>query len=118
MKTEDFTINVQKTSVINTLYYNEKGKAFGELPDNQTAALIVANGINHTYKIKAKRGGNLYDPRKKDLRYGLDKKDKTSNSTMFKYKTVTKECFNYYIDFLHGNHDSLLILAERSSKVS
>jgi hypothetical protein len=95
--------------------YDDKGKLDNTLDDTKACALSFQTPSGPVYKLKARRGGHLYNPLDKQgrLDFGLDKKDRTTGDLTFQYKPVSEKAFNNYLEFLRTGYDSFLINAER-----
>ncbi len=106
--------NTKNPKVETVVHYNSKGqndlklkKQFNE--DSSVAISIPAtNGV--TYKVRAKRGGQLYNPFEDG---SLEQRDRTTNEIRFRFKTVSENAFNHYITFLKSNNQSSYIKAQR-----
>ncbi len=97
--------------------YNQNGKSDldrkKKFNDKETCAVQIISGQNKIFKVKAKRGGSLFNPFKTSPTYNLDIPDKTSNNLMFQLKEVNSKAFESYINFLTSGYDSHLFMAER-----
>ncbi len=91
---------------------NDKAKK-KKLTDQEACALQLTAGKNKIYKIKAKRGNELFNPQRIGMLYSLDMMDRITNDAMFKFKEVTEKAFQNYVSFLQTKQESLLNMAER-----
>lgn len=94
--------------------FNYSGKVIKTLSDTETAAIKTTVGKQEIYKIKAKRGGKLYNPLTHGEK-GLVTVDKVNNDLMFQFKEVNEKAFNSYVKFLQSGYDSFLLAAEREA---
>jgi hypothetical protein len=95
------------------LKYDRNGKGLDKLDNSKLCAESIVNGNISIFKIKAKRGGQFYNPLKDNSNYGLDKKDKVTKDDMFKLREVKETAFKNYVQFLKTKQDSFLFIAER-----
>ena len=97
--------------------YNINGKsdekAKKKFSDLESCAVEITSGRNKIYKIKAKRGGQFFNPLKAGQTYGLMLEDRTSNELMFQFREVNKKAFDHYVPFSAKRPDRLILSAER-----
>lgn len=91
---------------------NDKDKK-NKISDEDACALSISAGKNKIFKIKRKRGGQLFNPLNVGMLYSLSTIDRLTNEPMFTFQEVSEKAFNIYIEFLNARHESLLLLAER-----
>lgn len=109
--TDDFSIKKIKKDSVETFHYDENGILNNKL--NNACAQMTKIGNVKIFKIKTAKGLKLYNPLNKSMSYDLNAKDKTTKGSMFKFKEVHEEAFNFYLQFLRTKQDSFLFLAER-----
>jgi hypothetical protein len=107
------TANGNDTTVVT--FYDHNGKSNKALNDETASAAIYTYKTIKTFKVKAQRTSEFFNPIKSDIKYGLDKRDRLTNESMFRWKIVSEKSFKNYIQFLKERHDSLLIVAEREA---
>lgn len=93
----------------------DRGGKINDKISEDNAAAIAIKTTNNTlvYKVKIDRRNKLYNPLNDDSTYGLTKVDKTTKNIMFKFRQVSSECFDYYINFLKKKQESFLTQAQR-----
>ncbi len=96
------------------VHYNTKGQSDDKLKkqftEDQSAAISIPATTGVTYKVRAKRGGQLYNPYSDG---SLEQRDRTTNEIRYRLKTVTPKAFEHYITFLKTNNQSSLVKAQR-----
>lgn len=95
--------------------YNINGQVDNNLSDEQAVALVINGEENIIHKIKCSKAGKFFNPLINERNYKVDALDKRSKSPMFVFRTVTKNAFDIYIQFLQRGHDYLLRMAERNT---
>jgi hypothetical protein len=110
----------KKPIVFKTVCYNDKGENDEKRKKkfSYEEACIVINFIGErvsSYRLKFKRGGQLYNPLKEGGSYGLKAVDKTTGEPMFKLREVNEKAFTNYLKFLQTRYDSHLLAAEREA---
>jgi hypothetical protein len=100
-----------------TIRYNPNGQsdfAFDiKFDDTETAAVELVGTTGTLYRVKAERGGKLYNPLKQANAYNLSIQDRTTKDLRFQLKAVSEKAFKHYVRYLAERHESLLLAAER-----
>ena len=97
--------------------YNEVGKASDKLNDTTCVALTLKTD-KLIYRVKVDKNNKFYNPKDVDRFYGLNQRDRVTNTLQFKFREVNKSCFDLYIKYLQTKQDSILLLAEREKNAS
>ncbi len=109
----------EKVGPTKIVRYDNRGKPDTDkktkLSDTHACAVEITSGQNIFYKIKAKRGGELYNPENAGMLYSLEVTDRISNKPMFEFKEVSQRTFEYYLNFLEKRQESLIKIAEREA---
>lgn len=85
------------------------GNSHEELPESET--LATRYGQRHT--VRAKPDGTLYNPKNRDHRGGLTRKDTRRGRFTFDFTRCNRSCFDLYVNFLKTRNIAFLNQAQR-----
>ena len=106
--------DTKKKQLESVVHYNSKGQSDQKLKkpftEDQSVAISIPATTGTTYKVRAKRGGQLYNPFEDG---SFEQRDRTTNEIRFRFKTVSEKSFEHYITFLKTKNQSSFIKAHR-----